>query len=76
MEVKIGVVYTPHEMIVDTDDDATTVSSAIDSAFSNGDAIFWLTDTKGRRIGVPTDKIAYVEVGSDVADRHVGFGSR
>ena len=76
MEVKIGVVYTPHEMIVDTDDDATTVSSAIDSVFSNGDAIFWLTDTKGRRIGVPTDKIAYVEIGSDVADRHVGFGSR
>jgi hypothetical protein len=76
MEVKIGVVYTPHEMIVEIDDDASTVSAAIDSVFSNGDAVFWLTDTKGRRVGVPTDKIAYVEVGSDVADRHVGFGAR
>ena len=76
MEVKIGVVYTPHEMVVETDDDATTVAAAIDGVFKNGDAVFWLTDTKGRRVGVPTDKIAYVEVGSDVADRHVGFGSR
>jgi hypothetical protein len=76
MEVKIGVVYTPHEMIVETNDDAATVSAAIDSVFSNGDAILWLTDTKGRRVGVPSDKIAYVEVGSDVSDRHVGFGSR
>jgi uncharacterized protein DUF3107 len=76
MEVKIGVVYTPHEIIVETSDDIDTVSTAIDGVFGNGDAILWLTDTKGRRVGVPTDKIAYVEVGSDVADRHVGFGSR
>jgi uncharacterized protein DUF3107 len=76
MEVKIGVVYTPHEMVIETNDDANTVSSAIDSVFSAGDAILWLTDNKGRRVGVPTDKIAYVEVGSDVGERPVGFGAR
>jgi hypothetical protein len=76
MEVKIGVVYTPHEMVVETDDNADTVSAIVDGVFSSGDAILWLTDTKGRRVGVPTDKIAYVEVGSDVTDRHVGFGAR
>jgi hypothetical protein len=76
MEVKIGVIYTAHEMVVETDEDATTVSATVDSVFTNGDAILWLTDNKGRRVGVPTDKIAYVEVGSDVANRSVGFGSR
>ena len=76
MEVKIGVVYTAHEMVIDTDDDIDTVASAVDGAFGNGDSILWLTDTKGRRVGVPVDKIAYVEVGSDVGDRHVGFGVR
>jgi hypothetical protein len=76
MEVKIGVVYTPHEIVVETSDDIETVATAIDGVFGKGDAILWLTDTKGRRVGVPTDKIAYVEVGSDVSDRHVGFGSR
>jgi hypothetical protein len=76
MEVKIGVVYTPREIVLDTDDDATTVSEAIESAFTSGDSVLWLTDTKGRRIAVPTDKIAYVEVGSDAGGHQVGFGVR
>ena len=76
MEVKIGVVYTAHEMVIETDEDSTTVSATVDSVFSNGDAILWLTDNKGRRVGVPTDKIAYIEVGSDVGGRKVGFGTR
>jgi hypothetical protein len=76
VEVKIGVVYTAHEMVVETDDDANTVSAAVEGVFTNGDPMLWLTDKKGRRVGVPADKIAYVEVGSDAGDRHVGFGSR
>ena len=75
MAVKIGGVYTAHEMGVETDEDASTVSSTIDSVFSNGDAMLWLTDNKGRRVGVPADKIAYVEVGSDAGARQVGFGT-
>jgi hypothetical protein len=76
MEVKIGVVYTPRELSLDTDDDASTIASTIEKALAGGERILWLTDAKGRRIGVPTDKIAYVEVGSDAGERHVGFGSR
>ncbi|MCU1429272.1 MAG: hypothetical protein JWL83_3272 [Actinomycetia bacterium] len=75
MEVKIGVVYTPHELIVETDDDASTITSVIEEAMT-AESILWLTDTKGRRIGVPVDKIAYVEVGSDASGRQVGFGTR
>jgi hypothetical protein len=62
MEVRIGVVYTTRELTIDTD------------AMGSGDAILWLTDTKGRRIGVPTDKIAYVEIAADAGGRKVGFG--
>ena len=76
MEVKIGVVYTPRELILELDGDASSVASTIEGAVSKGDALLWLTDTKGRRVGVPVDKIAYVEVGSDAGDRQVGFGVR
>ena len=75
MEVRIGVVYSARELTVDTDDSVDTVSSAIDSAVAGGDAVLWLTDTKGRRVGVPVDKIAYVEVASDAGGRKVGFGA-
>ena len=65
MEVRIGVVYTARELNVETDDSVDVVSEAVESALSGGDSMFWLTDTKGRRVGVPTDKIAYIEIAAD-----------
>lgn len=75
MEVRIGVIYTPRELIVDTDDSPDAVSKAIEAAVG-GQAMLWLTDTKGRKVGVPAEKIAYVEVDSAAGDRQVGFGKR
>ncbi|HEV7524219.1 MAG TPA: DUF3107 domain-containing protein [Acidimicrobiia bacterium] len=75
MEVRIGVVYTARELTVDTDDSVDGVTATIEDAMSKGDSILWLTDTKGRRIGVPVDKIAYVEVAADAGGRKVGFGA-
>jgi hypothetical protein len=75
MEVRIGVVYTARELTVDTDDSVDGVTATIESAMSKGDAFLWLTDTKGRRIGIPVDKIAYVEVAADAGGRKVGFGA-
>ena len=75
MEVRIGVVYTARELTVETDDSVDTVTEAIESALGKGDSILWLTDTKGRRVGIPTDKIAYVEVAADAGGRKVGFGA-
>jgi len=75
MEVRIGVVYTARELTVETDDSVDSVTATIESAMSKGDAFLWLTDTKGRRIGVPVDKIAYVEVAADAGGRKVGFGA-
>ncbi len=75
MEVRIGVVYTARELTVETDETADVVAEAIERALTSSDALFWIVDTKGRRVGVPTDKIAYVEVAADAGGRKVGFGS-
>jgi hypothetical protein len=74
MDVKIGVIYTSKELLVELDGGADEVRAAIDSALANSEALVWLTDSKGRRVGVPTDKIAYVEIGSEDEARKVGFG--
>jgi hypothetical protein len=76
MEVRIGVVHTTRELSLDTDESADQITAVVDGALSNADPLLWLTDSKGRRIGVPTDKIAYVEVASDAGERKVGFGVR
>jgi hypothetical protein len=75
MEVRIGVVYTARELTIETDESAEQVSAAVESALQNGNSLLWLTDSKGRRVGVPTDKIAFVEVAADAGGRKVGFGS-
>ncbi len=76
MEVRIGVVYTSRELVLDMDDDSATVSATIEAAIDGEGPLMWLTDSKGRKVGIPTDKLAYVEVAGDAADRKVGFGSR
>ena len=47
----------------------------IESALPTPDGVLWLTDRRGRRVGVPTAKVAYVEVGGTAEDRRVGFGA-
>jgi Protein of unknown function (DUF3107) len=74
MEVHIGVVYTPKELSLEFDGTAEEVVALIDKSLTGGDSVVWLTDVKGRRIGVPVDKIAYVEVDSDDGSKRVGFG--
>jgi hypothetical protein len=76
MEVRIGVVYTPREIVLEMGDDADSVSSTIEKALSEKSSLLWLTDAKGKRLGIPFDKLAYVEIAGADADRKVGFGSR
>jgi len=75
MEIRIGVVYTARELNLETDDSVDGVTAQIESAIAAGDGVLWLTDKKGRRVGVPVDKIAYVEIVTDTGGRKVGFGA-
>jgi Protein of unknown function (DUF3107) len=72
MEVRIGVVYTARELTIETDDSVDVVAGAVES---DGGGVLWLNDTKGKRIGIPTDKIAFVEIAADAGGRKVGFGA-
>jgi hypothetical protein len=74
MDVKIGVVYTPKELLIELSGAADDVRATIDAALTAKQPLVWLTDSKGRRVGVPTDKIAYVEIGSDDSAPKIGFG--
>jgi hypothetical protein len=74
MEVKIGVVYTPKELSVESEGEADELVAQLEKALKAGEPLVWLTDTKGRRVGIPADKIAYVEIATDDAAKRVGFG--
>ena len=77
MDVRIGVTYTAKELDIELADDADPdqVQSDIDAAMSGDAPMLWLTDRKGRRVGIPTEKLAFVEIGSPDAERRIGFGA-
>lgn len=77
MDVRIGITQTPKEIEVELADDADHKSllDDINKALEKGDGVLWLTDRRGRRVGVPVPKVAYVEVGPPTHDRRVGFGA-
>lgn len=77
MDVRIGVIYTGKELEVDLPDDTDrdAITKQIDAAVSGDNPVLWLTDRKGKTVGVPSERIAYVELGRAASDRKVGFGA-
>ncbi|MGW1464748.1 DUF3107 domain-containing protein [Streptomyces sp. NPDC001493] len=74
MEVKIGVQHTPREIVLESGLSAEDVESAVTEALGGKARLLSLTDDKGRKVLVPADRIAYVEIGEPAA-RRVGFGA-
>jgi len=74
MEVKIGVQNVNRELVLDTDQEGADIEATVAKALAGDEKVIALTDTKGRRVLVPTDKLAYVELGSPTIGQ-VGFRS-
>lgn len=77
MDVRIGIIQTAKELDVELGADVgrDELLAAIESALASAEGVLWLTDKRGRRVGVPSAKVAYVEVGATSDDRRVGFGA-
>ncbi|HYD08644.1 MAG TPA: DUF3107 domain-containing protein [Acidimicrobiales bacterium] len=75
MDVRIGVTYTPKEIDVELggDVDAAAIKADIEAALSKDTGVLWLTDKRGRTVGVPVSKLAYVEIGAPGDERRIGF---
>jgi hypothetical protein len=73
MEVKIGVQHAPREVVLETNETVDEVEKQVAEAVKNQGTLA-IDDVRGRRIVVPGDKIAYVEIGGGVAGQ-VGFRS-
>ncbi len=76
MDVRIGLTQTPKELEVNLEEgtDPAAVRQQVDAALGEGTTL-WFTDRRGRQIGIPAAKLAYVEIGSPSDERRIGFGS-
>jgi hypothetical protein len=74
MEVRIGVVHTAKELSFETDATPESIIQTLEDALASGVPLVWLEAGKGRRVGVPADKVGYVELFVDDGTHKVGFG--
>ena len=73
MEVKIGVQYAMRELVLESTQTPDEVEKAVADALKSG-GLLTLVDDRGRRIVVPSDRLAYIEIG-EPQERRVGFGA-
>ena len=77
VDLRIGVTNAPKEITVELadDTDVDALRADVDRVVGGEEgAVLWLTDVRGRQVGVPADRIAYVDVGAAGSDNPVGFG--
>jgi hypothetical protein len=72
VEVKIGVLHTPREIVLESSQAPAEVQTAVSEALKSVDGQLSLTDEKGRLVIIPANLIAYVEIAA-VDVRRVGF---
>ncbi len=72
MEVKIGVLHTPREIVIESAQTPAEVEELVTAALAKGEGTLALVDERGRKVIVNANLIAYVEI-AQAAERRVGF---
>lgn len=72
MDVKIGIADTGRELTVSSASSQEEIEAQVAESLRTPDGTLTLVDDKGRRVIVPSAKIAYVEI-APADSRRVGF---
>jgi hypothetical protein len=77
VDVRIGVLHTMKEIEIELPDGTgkAEVKALVDEALADDDKVLWLTDKNGREVGIPSERVAFVEFGRPDTERRIGFGS-
>ncbi len=73
MEVRIGVKHTAREIVIDSGAPPEEVEQDVAAALEAG-GLLTLRDDRGRKVIVPADRLAYVDISPQI-ERRVGFGT-
>lgn len=72
MQVRIGVAESSKLVELEIED-LKKFRQSVEEAVKDG-GIAWFKDVRGREVGIPSSRIAYVEIESPDSERSVGFG--
>ena len=73
MKVRIGIADSTKVVELDVED-AEDFETGFAAAVGGDEVLVWVEDIKKRRVGIPRERVAYVEIETDDARQSVGFG--
>ncbi|MGH2771903.1 MAG: DUF3107 domain-containing protein [Actinomycetota bacterium] len=73
LQIRIGVHDSPKELTLEVDEGSEDFMTKVESGLQDGSPMLWLTDRKGKRVGIPPARLAYVEIEPETAYRSAGF---
>lgn len=72
MKVRIGISDTDKLIEIEIDD-VDDFKKKIEKTVADGEGMGWFTDSKGRSVGIPASKVAFIEIEDADATTSVGF---
>ena len=72
MEIRIGILHAPREVVLESAQSVDEVQAAVDAALS-GASTLRLQDEKGRIVIIPSAHLAYIDIAAS-EPRRIGFG--
>ena len=72
MKARIGVADSTKVIEIEVDD-AVAFRDEVETVMKSDETVAWFTDVKQRTVGVPTVRIAYVEIDAEDGARSIGF---
>lgn len=73
VEMRIGIIDTAKEISLEIEQNQEELKTTIEGALTESAGMVWLSDRKGRQVGIPASKVAYVEIDPETSARSVGF---
>lgn len=71
MKARIGVADSSKVVEIEVEE-VEDLRSQVEEAIESGQTMIWFTDLKQRKVGVPSARVAFVEIDPE-QDRRVGF---
>lgn len=72
MEIRIGILHAPREIVIESSESADVIQAAVEAAIA-ANTTLQLQDEKGRVVLVPAANLGYVDIAA-TESRRVGFG--
>lgn len=73
MKVRIGIADTDRVVELEVDD-AEAFERSVEEAHAGSTSLLWFDDSRRRRVGVPRERLAYIEIETETERHTVGFG--